>query len=167
MSFDQILKRGILAAAPLGVVNCHAGALPFYRGCNPINWAIINGETRFGVTVHAVDEGIDTGDVILQTFAPIGPDDTYADRLAAAHGLCADTLHEALVSIADGTARRTPRPPSIRSASIADDDGTAMNGSDGAGPVSASTTSAGPSPGQAPARAAWETRVPSRWSPPR
>lgn len=109
MSFDQILKRGILAAAPLGVVNCHAGALPFYRGCNPINWAIINGETRFGVTVHAVDEGIDTGDVILQTFAPIGPDDTYADRLAAAHGLCADTLHEALVSIADGTARRTPQ----------------------------------------------------------
>lgn len=109
MSFDQILRRDILTAAPLGFVNCHAGSLPFYRGCNPINWAIINGEPRFGVTVHFVDDGIDTGDIVLQRFAPIAPEDTYADCLTAAHDLCAATLHDALVAIAEGTAERTPQ----------------------------------------------------------
>jgi methionyl-tRNA formyltransferase len=109
MSFDQILKSPILASARRGFVNCHAGALPFYRGRNILNWAIINGESRFGVTVHFVDEGIDTGDILLQRFAPIGADDDYGTVLTRAHALCAETLHDALALIASGRDTRTPQ----------------------------------------------------------
>ena len=109
MSFDQILRRAILQVPGRGFINCHAGALPFYRGRNPLNWALVNGETRFGVTVHYIDESIDTGDVIVQNFSPIAPTDTYADLLARAHGLCADALLEALIKIHDGTAAAVPQ----------------------------------------------------------
>lgn len=106
MSFDQILGPGILAAAPLGFINCHAGALPFYRGRNILNWVLINGESRFGVTVHRVDTGIDTGDIILQRFAEIGPEDDYGSVLTQAVSLCAETLFDALVLLKKGQAPR-------------------------------------------------------------
>jgi methionyl-tRNA formyltransferase len=88
------------------VINVHAGALPFYRGRNVLNWAIINGETSFGVTCHYVDEGIDTGDIIEQRMLPIGQDDDYAVVLGAAQVACADVLHEALGALALGNVRR-------------------------------------------------------------
>lgn len=106
MSFNQILKKQIITAAPLGFINCHAGALPFYRGRNILNWALINGEEQFGVTVHYVDEGIDTGDIILQRFAPITSNDDYGTLLTKAIDLCAELLPEALVLIAEGKASR-------------------------------------------------------------
>lgn len=109
MSFDQILRRPILDATALGFINCHAGALPFFRGRNPLNWAIINGDKRFGVTVHQVDEGIDTGPIIVQNFLPIGIDDTYATLLKGAHKLCADSLVEALLLIREGNVNFTPQ----------------------------------------------------------
>ena len=71
MSFNQIFKKQILKAAQLGFINCHAGALPFYRGRNILNWALINDENFFSVTVHYIDEGIDTGDIIKQRIAEI------------------------------------------------------------------------------------------------
>jgi methionyl-tRNA formyltransferase len=106
MSFNQILGKEIRELAPLGFINCHAGALPFYRGRNILNWALINGETQFGVTVHHVDEGIDTGDIILQRFAPIGPDDTYSILLEKAVTLCAEVLFDSLHLLAEGKAPR-------------------------------------------------------------
>ncbi len=106
MSFDQIVKRPFIDETQYGAINCHAGALPFYRGRNPLNWALINGEGNFGITVHYIDEGIDTGDIIVQRFSPISPSDTYADLLARAHGLCANTLVEALGLIYEGEAPR-------------------------------------------------------------
>jgi methionyl-tRNA formyltransferase len=106
MSFDQILRAEIRELCPHGFINCHAGALPFYRGRNILNWVLINGEDHFGVTVHHVDEGIDTGDIIVQRLVPIGPDDTYADLLNAAYPVCAETLHEAVTLLAAGTAFR-------------------------------------------------------------
>lgn len=109
MSFNQILKAEFLSAARLGVINCHAGALPFYRGRNPLNWALVNGEDRFGVTVHHVDLGIDTGDIIVQRFAEIAIDDTYGTVLTKAYELCAASLCDALRQIADGTATRIPQ----------------------------------------------------------
>ena len=102
MSFNQILKKKIINLAPKKFINCHAGALPFYRGRNILNWAIINGEKKFGVTVHYVDEGIDTGDIILQKFAPIDINDRYGDLLKKAYTLCADTLYEVLKMIDGG-----------------------------------------------------------------
>ena len=106
MSFNQIFKKRILELTPHGIINCHAGKLPFYRGRNILNWALINDEKEFGITVHYVDEGIDTGDIILQRSYPITDDDDYKSLLEVAHVECADILFEALSRLKDGTAVR-------------------------------------------------------------
>ena len=85
VAFGQILPRALLDIPAYGCVNVHASLLPFYRGAAPINWVLINGETETGVTIMLLDEGMDTGDMLLQEKLPIVPDDTVAtlhDRLA-------------------------------------------------------------------------------------
>ena len=77
-------------------INCHAGWLPYYRGRNILNWALINDENEFGITVHYVDDGIDTGDVILQRCYPITDIDDYASLLRRAYIYCADVLLDVL-----------------------------------------------------------------------
>lgn len=106
MSFNQIFKEAILSNTKYGIINCHAGKLPFYRGRNVLNWVLINDEDHFGVTVHYVDRGIDTGDIILQETFPISDHDDYATLLSRSHEYCADVLYKALVSLAAGTATR-------------------------------------------------------------
>lgn len=101
MSFNQILKNQILNLAPKGFINCHAGKLPYYRGRNVLNWALINGEKEFGVTVHYVDEGIDTGDIIVQYTEPISLEDDYSSLLQKAYNLCPIALLEAIDKISD------------------------------------------------------------------
>ena len=102
MSFNQILRKMIIEAAPLGFINCHAGALPFYRGRNPLNWALINDEKYFGITAHYVDEDIDTGDIIIQRKVDIFEDDDYASLLEKAFVKCSEVLAEAIITIAEG-----------------------------------------------------------------
>lgn len=109
MSFNQIFRSPVLNSTNQGIVNCHAGALPRYRGRNILNWVLINGEHEFGITVHHVDEGIDTGDIILQENFALGPDATYSDLLATAHRECPRLLINALDKLHDGTAERTPQ----------------------------------------------------------
>ncbi len=99
MSFNQILKNEIINFPRFGFINCHAGALPFYRGRNPLNWVLINGESSFGITVHYVDEGIDTGDIIEQRLYPITLTDDYDSLLNRAIYECANVLHSATVKI--------------------------------------------------------------------
>jgi methionyl-tRNA formyltransferase len=106
MSFDQILKSRILSKPPLGFINCHAGALPFYRGRNILNWVLINDEKEFGVSVHYVDEGIDTGDIIIQKKSKINDSDNYASILKRATKLCSDSLYLSLKEIHAGKAKR-------------------------------------------------------------
>jgi methionyl-tRNA formyltransferase len=106
MSYDQIFRKEILSLPPRGTLNCHAGALPFYRGRNPLTWAIINGEKEFGVTVHWVDLGIDTGDIVVQIKAPILPSDTYATLLTSAEDLCASALVQAVSDVYEKKDRR-------------------------------------------------------------
>ena len=74
--FQQILKRPILEAARLGCFNVHFAPLPRYRGFYPQMHAIINGEAVHGVTMHFMDEGIDTGDIVIQKSLPVLPTDT-------------------------------------------------------------------------------------------
>ena len=81
MSFNQIFKKEIYSIPSNGTINCHAGKLPFYRGRNILNWALINDEKEFGITVHFIDEGIDTGDVILQKTFNINDSDNYKTLL--------------------------------------------------------------------------------------
>ena len=109
MSFDQILKKDILEATPLGFINCHAGALPHYRGRNILNWVLINDEKEFGVTVHYIDEGIDTGDIILQKMEQITDQDDYSTLLNRATIVCANLLFESLIKICNGTTCREPQ----------------------------------------------------------
>ncbi len=107
MSFNQIFKNEIINLPRLKTINCHAGKLPFYRGRNILNWALINDEKEFGITVHYMDEGIDTGDIILQKTYPITDNDDYASLLKTAHTECANVLFEALCGIFDKKAKRT------------------------------------------------------------
>lgn len=99
MSFNQILKTEIINFPKLGFINCHAGALPFYRGRNPLNWVLINGESHFGITVHYIDEGIDTGDIIEQRLYQINLTDDYGSLLERAIYECAKVLHSATLKI--------------------------------------------------------------------
>lgn len=109
LSFDQIFRRELMHVPPLRTINCHAGKLPFYRGRNVLNWALINDEKEFGVTVHYIDEGIDTGDLILQRCYPITDADDYATLLERAYEGCADTLYDAIKSIQRGDVSATPQ----------------------------------------------------------
>jgi len=74
--YDRILKKDIIDIPPMGCINLHMALAEEYRGCYPTTWAIINGETKTGVTLHYIDEGIDTGDIIAQKVVKIEPDDT-------------------------------------------------------------------------------------------
>lgn len=96
MSFNQIFKATIINFPPLKTINCHAGALPFYRGRNILNWALINDEKTFGVTVHYMNEGIDTGDIILQRYCEINDNDNYVTVLEKAYKKCAEVLYDGL-----------------------------------------------------------------------
>ena len=96
VAFGQILPREILELTPYGCINVHASLLPSYRGAAPIQWAVINGETVSGVTTMQMDEGLDTGDMLLKTEVPLEPKETGGslhDKLAAAGAsLCVRTL---------------------------------------------------------------------------
>ncbi|WP_263808893.1 methionyl-tRNA formyltransferase [Salinibacter sp.] len=107
IAYDQIIHENMISIPQKGFLNCHAGALPFYRGRNVLNWALINGEDRFGVTVHFIDENIDTGDIITQRFGVITPEDDYESILDKAVTLCASTLLDALHDIDSGEVSKT------------------------------------------------------------
>ena len=106
MSFNQIFRSKIISIPKLGVINCHAGKLPFYRGRNILNWALINDEKDFGITVHYVDEGIDTGDIIKQRTFPISNKDNYSSLLKVAYVECANILVDTIKDIQKGVSKR-------------------------------------------------------------
>ena len=88
-AYGRILHSPILTMPPMGCVNVHGSLLPKYRGAAPVQWAVINGETETGITTMMMDEGMDTGAMLLQEALPIFPDDTagtLAPRLAVLGG---------------------------------------------------------------------------------
>lgn len=99
MSFNQIFRDEIRNLPEYKTINCHAGKLPFYRGRNILNWALINDEHEFGITAHYMDSGIDTGDIILQETYPITDSDDYGTLLERAYDGCADILYRAVKMI--------------------------------------------------------------------
>jgi methionyl-tRNA formyltransferase len=109
VSYDQIIRRPLLESAPLGFVNFHAGKLPAYRGRNVINWALINGETEIGLTAHYMDEGIDTGDIILQRTLPVSWIETYGDVLSRAVDAFPALVSDTITMICGSTAPRRPQ----------------------------------------------------------
>lgn len=105
MSFNQIFKSKIINLTKYKAINCHAGKLPFYRGRNILNWVLINDEKEFGITVHYIDEGIDTGDIILQKIFQITDNDNYRTLLKKAHIECANVLYEAISMFKKGNVK--------------------------------------------------------------
>ena len=105
IAFGQILPKEILDMTPYGCINVHASLLPSYRGAAPIQWAVINGDKVSGVTTMQMNEGLDTGDMIMKTEVPLSEDETGGslhDKLAEAGAkLCVETLK----ALEDKTAR--------------------------------------------------------------
>jgi methionyl-tRNA formyltransferase len=116
-AFGQILPPAILDLPTLGCVNVHPSLLPKYRGAAPINWAIIKGESRTGVSVYRMDRGMDTGPLLLTREVEIGQDETAEElgkRLAA---IGAELVVEAIKGLKQGTLK--PRPQDEQGASYA------------------------------------------------
>jgi len=109
VAFGRILPAEILFIPGYGCINVHASLLPKYRGSAPIHWAVINGEKETGITTMYMDEGMDTGDIILRETVPINDSDTVSlvhDRLAL---LGAQLLTKTLYLIERGEAPRLPQ----------------------------------------------------------
>ena len=103
VGYGQIIPQVAIDLAPLGIINVHASLLPKYRGAGPIQWAIVRGETRTGVTTMRIDAGLDTGDMLLKAETEIGPEENaieLGERLAV---MGADLLVETLVGLRAGT----------------------------------------------------------------
>lgn len=94
---------------PHGTLNLHDSLLPKFTGFSPVLWALISGESEFGLTVHRMDDGLDTGDILIQRSLPIGPGDTGAELVLRAMDLIPGALREALDALESGTAVFTPQ----------------------------------------------------------
>jgi methionyl-tRNA formyltransferase len=108
-AFGQILSKEILDIPPLGCINVHASLLPKYRGAAPIQWALIKGEKRTGVTIMYMDVGLDTGDIISMREVPIGDDTTGGELYGTLAEVGASLLADTLPAVLGGTASRTPQ----------------------------------------------------------
>ncbi len=109
VAYGKILPPGILKLPPHGCVNVHASLLPKYRGAAPIQWAIIRGEKRTGITTMLMDEGLDTGDVLLQQELTISDNDTAETLGRHLAGLGASLLLKTMQAIRQGTVEPTPQ----------------------------------------------------------
>ncbi len=105
-AYGRILPKKILDLPPYGCINVHASLLPAYRGAAPIQWAVINGEKETGITIMQMDEGLDTGDILMQGRITIGEDDTAG----TVHDLLASLGGQLLVQTLDKLARGQIRP---------------------------------------------------------
>lgn len=111
----KILPKALLEVPAIGSVNVHASLLPKYRGAAPIHWAIVNGETETGVTIFFLNEGVDTGGILLQATTPIGPDETTGDVYQRLMGLGAETLVDAVDRIWKGGYTLHPQSEALAS----------------------------------------------------
>jgi methionyl-tRNA formyltransferase len=96
VAYGRILPETFLNAFPKGAVNVHFSLLPKYRGAAPVNWAIVNGEKRTGVTTMRMDAGLDTGPILLQRETEIGDTETAVELMRRLAELGADMLSETL-----------------------------------------------------------------------
>jgi len=116
-AFGRILPKVILDIPPRGCVNVHASLLPKYRGAGPIQWALIRGEQETGITTILMDEGMDTGAMLLQERAAITPDDTAGTLSSKLADIGGRLLLDTLARIQNGTV--TPQPQDQSQATMA------------------------------------------------
>lgn len=117
VAYGHILRPQVLAIPVRGMINVHASLLPALRGAAPIQWAILNGDTRTGISIMAMEAGLDSGPVLHTVATPIGPDETAGALSVRLAELGAQALVEALATMAAGRAR--PRPQNDAAATFA------------------------------------------------
>ena len=105
VAYGKILPPPVLEALPRGCINVHASLLPRHRGAAPVQWAVIHGDAETGVSIMQLDEGMDTGPVLLERGVAIDPAETAGELLARLAPIGAAALLEALAAITAGTAR--------------------------------------------------------------
>lgn len=110
VAYGKIIPKEILEIPKYGCINVHPSLLPKYRGSAPIQWAILNGDKETGVTTMYLDEGMDSGDIILQTKTIIGKDETSGELWNRLSKIGADLLIKTLEKIENKTAPRIKQP---------------------------------------------------------
>lgn len=161
VAYGKILPPDILALPKYGCVNVHASLLPKYRGAAPVQWALMNGERETGITTILMDEGLDTGDILLQRPLTVGEDESFGSVYGRLAHLGAEVLLETLKLLETGGLPR--RPQDHRQASFAPpltpaDEIICWNRP--AQAISNQVRALDPSPG---ARTFWEGRILKVW----
>ena len=108
VAYGRILPPELLHIAPLGCINLHVSLLPKYRGSAPIQWSVLNGDSETGVTIMQLDEGCDTGDILMVERVSIGPETTSGELFDQVSAIGARTLVTAVEKLAAG--ELTPQP---------------------------------------------------------
>lgn len=117
IAYGQIIPARLLPIPKHGWINLHASLLPKYRGAAPINWAIVNGETKSGLTTMRIDAGMDTGDILLQREIEIGPGETTPELATRMSEAGAPLMEETLRGLAAG--KIIPQPQDHAAATLA------------------------------------------------
>ena len=110
----RMLPEQVWKMPPMGTINLHASLLPDYRGAAPINWAVINGEAKTGLTTFKLQHDIDTGNILLQKELPIGEDETAGELHDRMMTTGAQLLLQTIRGIAEGTITEKPQGHSTR-----------------------------------------------------
>jgi len=111
VAYGKILPPAVLQIPRFGCINVHFSLLPAWRGAAPVQYAIIHGDERTGVTTMLMDEGLDTGPILLQRSEPVAPDDTTDSLGRRLTELGADLLVETIDALRDGALRAIPQDP--------------------------------------------------------
>lgn len=109
VAYGRILPPEVLEIPVHGCINLHVSLLPQYRGAAPVQWAVINGDERTGVSIMYLDEGLDTGDILAVAPVDIGPNETSGELFERITQQGAQTLVETIQAIGEGRAQRTPQ----------------------------------------------------------
>ena len=113
VAYGRILPGEILSIPPHGAVNLHVSLLPKYRGAAPVQWSVINGDKRTGVTIMQLDEGLDTGDILRVAPVDIGAEETSGELFERVSALGAQTLLQSLDDIEQGRAQPVPQDDAL------------------------------------------------------
>jgi len=103
--YGQIVKKDFISLTKLGCINLHGGKLPEYRGSSPMNWSLINGEKEFTISIIQIDEGVDTGDILIEKSFQISINDTIKELQEKANKAFPELLVNAIEKIEQGTLR--------------------------------------------------------------
>ena len=109
VAYGCIIPPQLLQVAPYGCVNLHVSLLPKYRGSAPIQWAVLNGDTQTGVSIMQLDEGLDTGDVLMVEPVGIAPEETSGQLFDRVSAIGAKTLVAALEKLQAGQLQAVPQ----------------------------------------------------------